>query len=125
GHISEIEIATGEVYRFTLDDSGNVTGYEPAETLTGHEDSTLPETLVLKQNYPNPFNPVTTISFTLPLATRVSLEVIDLLGRRVALLVSNEWHSAGTFEFPFDAEQLPSGTYFYRLTTDTQSLTRE
>ena len=74
----------------------------------------LPGALVLEQNYPNPFNPVTTIRYALPEAGPVRLEVVDLLGRRVALLV-DEVRAAGQHAFTFDARTLPSGTYLYRL----------
>ena len=76
----------------------------------------LPEEYSLKGNYPNPFNPTTTISFSLPETAEVGLAVYDLLGRQVALLV-NQQMDAGNHEIRFGASNLPSGTYFYRLTT--------
>jgi hypothetical protein len=75
---------------------------------------TLPEAYTLSQNYPNPFNPSTTISFSLPHATHVSLKVFDVLGREVATLV-NEFTTAGQHEVHFDATNLASGVYFYNL----------
>jgi len=68
----------------------------------------------LCQNYPNPFNPATTISFTLPSRSFVSLKVSDGLGREVATIVSGEM-SAGSYSKQWDASGLPSGVYFYRL----------
>ena len=68
----------------------------------------------LSQNYPNPFNPATTIRFTLQNATRVTLNVYDVLGREVAVLL-NDKRGAGTCEVRFDGSGLPSGVYFYRL----------
>ncbi len=69
----------------------------------------------LQQNYPNPFNPRTTISYSLPRASTVTLRVYDVMGREVTTLVNNERKAAGNHEVSFDAENLPSGVYFYRL----------
>ncbi|MBU1638159.1 T9SS type A sorting domain-containing protein, partial [bacterium] len=70
----------------------------------------------LHQNYPNPFNPSTTIAFTLPQAGQTSLVVYDLLGRSVVTLLDKEL-TAGSYHVPWDASALPSGVYFYRLTS--------
>lgn len=74
----------------------------------------LPRESHLNQNYPNPFNTSTKISFTLPVAHHVRLEIYDLLGRCVAILV-DEKKSAGTFEIKWNAGGLASGVYFYSL----------
>ena len=68
----------------------------------------------LEQNYPNPFNPSTTISYTLAENTDVSLKIFDVMGQEVAKLV-NEKQSAGTHNVQFDASELSSGIYFYKL----------
>jgi hypothetical protein len=68
----------------------------------------------LDQNYPNPFNPATTISFNLPFKSFVSLKVFDLLGREVATIVSEEL-SAGAYSRQWNAADMTSGVYFYRL----------
>ena len=68
----------------------------------------------LDQNYPNPFNPSTTISFTLPSRSFVSLKVFDLIGREVATIVSEEMQ-AGNHSRQWNAANMPSGIYFYRL----------
>jgi hypothetical protein len=65
-------------------------------------------------NYPNPFNPTTTIRFTLPSKSYVSLKIYDVLGRQVAALVQDEL-PAGTYSQQWNASLLPSGVYFYRL----------
>ena len=83
----------------------------------------LPQTLTLHQNYPNPFNPSTNITYSLPAAGRVTLEVFDLLGRRVAVLIDTT-QPAGTHEIVFDARNLPSGTYVARLTAAATTQTR-
>jgi hypothetical protein len=68
----------------------------------------------LAQNYPNPFNPTTTISFSLPSKSFVSLKVFDILGRDVASIISEEM-SAGNYTMQWNAQGLSSGIYFYRL----------
>jgi len=78
----------------------------------------------LYQNYPNPFNPSTIIMYTLPYASKVNLKIYDLLGREVALLVERE-ESAGKHLVTFEAKDLPSGFYFYRLIAGNISLTKK
>lgn len=73
-----------------------------------------PDQFSLEQNFPNPFNPSTTISFSLPVKSSVSLKVIDLFGREVATLASEEM-SAGTHSRQWQAVNMPSGVYFFRL----------
>ncbi|MEK7651581.1 MAG: T9SS type A sorting domain-containing protein [Patescibacteria group bacterium] len=80
----------------------------------GDPKPTLPSEFRLEQNYPNPFNPRTMIRFEMPKQSLVRLAVYDILGREVKLLVQ-EIKSAGVYETDFDASELPSGTYFYRL----------
>lgn len=68
----------------------------------------------LMQNYPNPFNPSTTIEFTLPIFGWVTLKVYSVLGEEVATLVSEKLHS-GRYRYNWNARNIPSGVYFYRL----------
>jgi plastocyanin len=68
----------------------------------------------LNQNFPNPFNPSTKISYTIPKRYNVSLKVFNLLGSEVTELL-NEEIEAGSYEINFNASNLPSGIYFYRL----------
>jgi hypothetical protein len=70
----------------------------------------------LLENYPNPFNPTTMITYSLPNSGNVTLSVYDVSGREVATLV-NGWRDAGVHEAVFDASDLPSGIYVYRLST--------
>ena len=74
----------------------------------------VPDTYELGQNYPNPFNPSTIISWQSPVAGHQTLKVYDVLGNKVAALV-DEFRNVGTYEVSFDATQLSSGIYFYRL----------
>jgi Secretion system C-terminal sorting domain len=71
----------------------------------------------LEQNYPNPFNPATTISYSIPKESRVSLKIYDVMGREVAELVTGR-QAAGSYNVEFDASSLASGTYFYKLTAE-------
>ena len=75
----------------------------------------IPSGISLEQNYPNPFNPTTTIHFTLSTTALVSMNVYDVLGREVATLLNNEAMEEGEHEIEFDAANLTSGVYFYRL----------
>jgi hypothetical protein len=78
------------------------------------EGRNVPEIYNLSQNYPNPFNPSTTIKYELPKSSEVRLSVYDILGREVSVLV-NERRDARVHEVKFDASDLSSGVYFYRL----------
>ena len=92
--------------------------YEIPLGATGVTDQSpgMPIDLTLHQNYPNPFNPSTVIDYTLPRAEFARLTVHNALGQEVALLVEGV-QSAGRHSVQFGAAGLPSGFYFYRLTT--------
>ena len=75
----------------------------------------IPKRHSLSQNYPNPFNPSTTIEYALPHSGYVTLKVYSVLGEEVASLISGD-HAAGRFKATWDASDMPSGVYFYRLT---------
>lgn len=97
-------------YKLTPRRTGDYSGYvfapEPANP--------TPKRYALAQNYPNPFNPITMIRYELPERADVTLKVYDLLGREVATLV-NATQGQGTYQVPFNASNLASGVYFYRL----------
>ncbi len=78
-----------------------------------------PEVFALDQNYPNPFNPTTSINFTLPEYSTVSMSVFNVLGQVVSTPIVQQSYDAGTHSITFDASNLPSGIYFYRLTGNT------
>ena len=82
-----------------------------------------PQGYALHPNYPNPFNPATTIQFAIGKQSMVKLKVFDILGREVATLVNQEL-IPGTHKVIFEANDLPSGFYFYRLETDGFAKTR-
>ena len=109
---------------------GNFTaaGSQPAKNIAVWSDNvssvknnkTNPDKFCLFQNYPNPFNPVTRIEFQIPISGFVSLKVYNALGKEISILI-NEYKSAGYYQVHFDAENLPSGTYFYQIQSGNYS----
>jgi len=73
-----------------------------------------PESYHLSQNYPNPFNPLTTIEYSVPQKENVKLTVYDMLGKQIAILI-NEVKNPGHYKINFDAQNLTSGIYFYKI----------
>jgi endoglucanase len=90
---------------------------------TSVTEAAVPAEFALRQNYPNPFNPATTIAYAVPNDGPVTLKVHDMLGREISVLV-NERKDAGVHEVTFDASNLPSGVYFYRLQAGSHVETR-
>ncbi len=80
----------------------------------GDPGNNLPQSYSIEQNYPNPFNPATTIRYSIPNEGLVSLKVYDLIGEEVATLV-NEIKQPGNYAVTFDAKNLSSGVYFYKM----------
>ena len=99
--------------------------YMDMNSPTSIQEEFIIHNFILEQNYPNPFNPTTIISWQSPIGSWQTLKVYDLLGRELAALI-DEYKPAGRYEVIFDASNLPSGTYFYRLqageTTETKKL---
>jgi hypothetical protein len=93
-------------------------------TLVEKPSTDMPVHFSLDQNYPNPFNPTTTISFSLPFKSFVSLKIFDLIGREVTTIVSEEM-SAGNYTKQWNAAALASGVYFYRLQAATYTETKK
>lgn len=89
--------------------------------------SIIPKEFSLSQNYPNPFNPSTKIEFALPTSGNVNVKIYDLTGREIKNLM-NEFKSPGFYSVQFNASDLASGMYFYRLTVQgekTYDVTRK
>jgi len=87
-------------------------------------ENNLPTEFRLLQNYPNPFNPTTVIEFSIPNTSQVSLEVFNIKGEKVNQLL-NEELNAGKYQFKFDASQLSSGLYFYKIVSGKYSATKK
>ena len=113
GNTFTITLGAGSVTTLVADYASNVSA----------EEAVVPAPHQLSQNYPNPFSGVTTIGYTLPRPGDVRLEVLDLLGRKVATLAEGG-ASAGSHQITFDASGLAGGVYVYRLTTDQGVQTR-
>jgi len=94
----------------------NVTGYSSSLSGVTTVSSNVPDKFDLSQNFPNPFNPSTKINFAVPYRSFVTLKVYDMNGREVSVLL-NQMQNAGTYQFDFNAGNLTSGTYFYKLET--------
>lgn len=106
------------VYLQKISVSGTTTGGTDVESIE------MPSEFNLAQNYPNPFNPTTNISFTLPKSGFTKLVVYNLLGKETAVLV-NENLNAGSYSYNFDAKDLPSGIYMYKITSNSFTQTKK
>ncbi len=99
-----------------------------ADIVTGVDDNklinTLPKEFSLSQNYPNPFNPSTTIRFTVSKAEFVSLKVYNIIGQEITTLVS-EQKQPGEYQIQFNASNLASGVYIYRLKAGNFTATKK
>ena len=98
--------------------------FESLITVNTEQVITQPTEISLSQNYPNPFNPSTRIRYSLPEATQVRVEVFSLLGQSVGVLMDGV-QQAGVHQVSFDASDLTTGVYFYRLVTPQYSETRQ
>jgi hypothetical protein len=115
--ITEVTPAGTKVFEMTFDPgvySYRAFRYEWTPAIASVKTGAEPGAYALGQNYPNPFNPSTTIQFSLPRDSHVTLEVFDLLGKRVATLV-DAVRPAGNYSERLDGARLASGVYFYRL----------
>jgi hypothetical protein len=98
---------TDQVYDYLTIKYSNLIGIKP-------NSNSIPQRYTLYQNYPNPFNPVTDIQYSIPKKSMVSLVVYDVLGREVITLL-NEEKPPGNYDVKFDASNISSGLYFYRI----------
>lgn len=96
--------------------AGNVVGI--------NTEKEVPNNFSLIQNYPNPFNPVTIIKYSVKETGNVTIKIFDPLGREIALLV-NEERAPGSYQVEFNAKNMPSGVYYYQLTSGRYSETKK
>ena len=127
-HIASTELTDSGTYVLRATNPGGEASSTPVTLTvvesTGTEDmQALPTSYALDQNYPNPFNPSTTIRYALPQQSRVRLEVFNLLGQRVQVLV-DDVQPAGWHSVTMDGSKLASGAYFYVITADDFSKAR-
>jgi uncharacterized protein (TIGR03790 family) len=123
----DVSVPPGKVsYRLKQIDFDGTNAYHgPVEVVnTSSVNCSGVERTILEQNYPNPFNPSTTISFALPTDAKVKLEVYNVLGQRVAILLDKSLQ-AGYYAVNFDAGGLASGLYFCRLQKDEATFIRK
>jgi len=125
---TSVEFGKTYYYRIvTVDFSGNQSEYSEnifALVTDVNTELELPTVYELGQNYPNPFNPSTVINFSLPESGLVTLKVFDILGQEVAELV-NQVKTAGVYEVSFDATNLTTGLYIYRIEAGSFSATKK
>ena len=96
-------------------DGGNTNDHDTNGTMVQRDtDGIQPDVFQLYQNHPNPFNPETSVRFSVKEPCHVHLRVYDILGREVITLVDKQYRP-GTYQVTFDAKDLPSGLYFYRI----------
>ena len=99
---------------------------EVVDGTVGIGEDKLPSKYQLSQNYPNPFNPETTIDFRIDADSHVNISIFDINGNFVQELV-NEWKESGSYQVKFSGQSIPSGIYFYKLTskgfTDIRKMT--
>lgn len=105
------------IYRFIT--------FERGVSVNNEDEVGTPREFSLDQNYPNPFNPSTNINFSLPQTSKVTLNVYDMLGRKVATLLNNEQLNAANHTVKFDASALASGMYIYRIEAGSFTSTRK
>lgn len=122
----DIDVVTSAVCLsgWAVGDGGAVAKIGGIEVGAGSLSGEVPTSYSLKQNFPNPFNPSTNIAFSIPKSGLVTLKVFDLNGKEVSLLI-NEVKSAGNYIVGFNASNLPSGLYFYKVTSGEYVETRK
>lgn len=102
------------LHGIAVSQNGYIFIYKPEPTSVDDNANEVLKNFCLFQNYPNPFNPSTKIKYQIPSSSKVILKVYDVLGNEIATLV-DEFRNAGRYEVTFDATNLSSGIYFYRL----------
>lgn len=101
-----------------------VNGIEYGTPVGIAQSTEIPTNYILYQNYPNPFNPITNINYEIPVASKVSLKIYNLLGAEIGTIV-NKYQTAGKYNYIFDGKLLSTGVYFYRIEAGKYSSTRK
>jgi hypothetical protein len=130
--VGDKELVAGEWYlvdelngkEYSFNESGTIEIAEPTHRLTLKRKNVIPEHFALHQNYPNPFNPITKIRYSLPEISYVKLTIYDLTGRLVKTLV-NETQQAGEKSVVWNARDVASGIYIYRIQSGEFTQTRK
>ncbi len=107
-----------------LDGIRILTSWGSLLTSVNEDNLNVPTSFELSQNYPNPFNPSTSIKYSIPKNSFVSIKVYDIIGNEVRSLV-NQDKAAGSYEIKFDASNMPSGVYFYSIQAGSFSQTKK
>lgn len=121
-HFSRVDIDGAELTFTAIDRFGEQVDRFILDKSISVDNEKLPNKLTktqLDQNYPNPFNPQTTLQYQIGELRMVSLKVYDLMGKAIATLV-NEMQAEGSYQVIFDASNLPSGTYLFRLSAGNE-----
>jgi hypothetical protein len=109
GFVGDMEVSSFKLNNIALDKSAG-------EQLTSlNKEFQLPETFSLDQNYPNPFNPATNIRYQLPVSGKVTVEIFNVIGQQVAVLLNGKQQQPGRYNLNWDASSVASGMYFYRI----------
>jgi fibronectin type 3 domain-containing protein len=129
---SDTTVFSGRMYYYYVTTLFNQWESNPSDTVNALVEAItavaiidkLPSAYQLKQNFPNPFNPSTKINYQLPMTSNVELTVYNLVGQKVATLVS-ERQEAGYYLVEWDATRFSSGVYFYRIQANDFSNVRK
>ena len=102
------------IYAFNNDTTSSFSNYSTSSIITSVNNASVVKEYALYQNYPNPFNPATNIKYQIPEAGLVTIDIYNILGKKVKTLLG-KYQDAGRYTIRFDASGFPSGIYFYRL----------
>tara|TARA_B100000315_G_scaffold260807_1_gene325617 strand:+ start:6549 stop:9656 length:3108 start_codon:yes stop_codon:yes gene_type:complete len=122
GHWVLVDDVNGKEY--SLNENGPIKITEPTDRLILYKNTLTPEHFALSQNYPNPFNPVTTINYSIEVPGIASLQIFDITGRLVETLI-NENMESGYHEIKWNASNVSSGVYIYKLTSGSNQITKK